>query len=109
MCTNNVLCVQQLGCTLSWDGYLTLVQCTNKCKSVSCTNTGCEYYNSPGSVTEINGNYGSGGTWTGGMGLRNDGKTVMQNVYQQIVTDTQIIYYNKGVYNKLVPEVHLQE
>jgi hypothetical protein len=56
------------GCTLSWDGYLTLTQCTNKCKSVSCTTVGCEYYNSPGSLSEINGYYGSGGTFTGGMG-----------------------------------------
>ena len=56
------------GCTLSWTGYLTLAQCTNKCKSVSCTTVGCEYYNSPGSLSEINGYYGSGGTFTGGMG-----------------------------------------
>lgn len=59
------------GCTLSWDGYLTLVQCGNKCKSVSCTDTGCEYYNNPTNTSSSNwsnGNYGSGGTWTGGMG-----------------------------------------
>jgi len=61
------------GCTLDWSGYLTLAQCSNRCKSVKCTGDpliGCEWYNSPTSspANYIDGNYGSGGTWTGNMG-----------------------------------------
>jgi hypothetical protein len=54
------------GCTLSWEGYLTLTQCTNQCKSVSCTDDGCEWYNASGTIGSVNysnGLWGSGGTW----------------------------------------------
>ena len=56
------------GCSLSWAGTMTLNQCETACKSVSCTSSssvGCEDYNSPGSLTESNGLYGTGGTFTG--------------------------------------------
>ena len=64
-CTNT-------GCTLSWTGTMSLANCQSVCKSVHCTNSssiGCEWYNSPGSTTDQNGLYGTGGTFTGGSPL----------------------------------------
>jgi hypothetical protein len=56
------------GCTLSWAGTMSLTQCQSVCTSVSCTTSssvGCEVYNSPGSLSEQNGLFGTGGTFTG--------------------------------------------
>ena len=70
----NTLCAPQYyscthtGCTLSWTGTMSLIDCQAVCTSVSCTtntNIGCETYNAPGSLSESNGLYGTGGTFTG--------------------------------------------
>ena len=47
---------------------MSLVDCQSVCTSVSCTTSssvGCEVYNSPGSLSDQNGLYGTGGTFTG--------------------------------------------